>query len=448
MKFFIRLFCIWFTKIIGFLCRLTGHSGTNAAGKIVVRLYPKIITDLSSQVKEKIIVVCGTNGKTTTNNMIYKTLCDSGKSVVCNNLGANMIEGVIVAFIQKTDIFGRLNADFACIEIDEGYAVRVFDYMKPDIVVLTNLFRDQLDRYGEIDITAEKLSAAFKKLDNTTLLLNADDPLCTQFAKKENLPSKFFGILSSVNAESGETKEGRFCPFCGTELTYKRYYYSQLGVYSCKHCGFGRPSPEFEAENIAFENGLDFTVGKTEISVNYRGLYNVYNILAAFAIFDICGLDKSVFSDILKTYKPQPGRMEEFKLNGKTAVLNLSKNPAGFNQAISTVLLDKRPKDAVIVINDGLQDGTDVSWLWDVNFEKLSDSSVKNIITSGIRGKDMYLRLKYSDMKNISGNSSVRESIEKLLKTENKILYVLVNYTALFPTHKILTEIQESEESK
>lgn len=448
MNYLMRLLCIWFTKTLGFFCRLIGHNGTNAAGKIVVRMYPEILTDLSKQVREKIIAVCGTNGKTTTNNLIYKTLTDSGKSVVCNNLGANMIEGVIVAFINKADIFGRLNADFACIEIDEGYAVRVFDYMNPDIVLLTNLFRDQLDRYGEIDITAEKLDSAFKKLSNTTLLLNADDPLCVQFSKKENLPMKFFGIDCDLGIESDETKEGRFCPVCGKQLEYDRYYYSQLGIYRCPNCDFGRPKPDFEAANIHFENGLEFEIANTHVSLNYRGLYNIYNVLAAFSVFDICGLDKKKFSEILKTYKPQVGRMEEFKISGKTVVLNLSKNPAGFNQAISTVLLDKSDKDAVIVINDGLQDGTDVSWLWDVDFEKLSADSVKNIITSGIRCRDMYLRLKYSDMENIENNPDVKSAICELIKTENRILYVLVNYTALFPTHKILTELSESEELK
>lgn len=448
MKCLLRLFCIWFTKILGFFCRLTGHNGTNAAGKIVVRLYPEILTDLSKQVREKIIVVCGTNGKTTTNNLIFKTLSDSGKKVVCNNLGANMIEGVIVAFISKANIFGRLDADFASIEIDEGYAVRVFDYLKPDIVVLTNLFRDQLDRYGEIDITAEKLDSAFKKLNDTIILTNADDPLCIQFCKKEKLPFKFYGIDCDLSMQSDETKEGRFCPVCGTQLEYKRYYYSQLGIYSCTNCDFARPKPDFEATDISFENGLEFNIGKKRISLNYRGLYNVYNVLAAYSIFSICGLDTDKFSDILKTYKPQVGRMEEFHINGKTVVLNLSKNPAGFNQAISTVLLDKSYKDAVIVINDGLQDGTDVSWLWDVDFERLSDKTVKSIITSGIRCRDMYLRLKYSDMDNIDCTPDVKVAIKELLKTDNPVLYVLVNYTALFSTHKILAELSESEVTK
>ena len=319
-----RIFCIWFTKLVSFFCHLIGHNGTNAAGKVIVRLYPHILTDLSKQVKEKIIVVCGTNGKTTTNNMIYKILTDSGKSVVCNNLGANMIEGVIVAFINNCSLSGKLKADFACLEIDEGYAVRVFKYMKPDYVILTNLFRDQLDRYGEIDITAEKLHNAFQKLSDTTLILNADDPLCVQFAHKEKLNKLFFGIEQNIDIESNETKEGRFCPICGNQLSYTGYFYSQLGHYSCPECEFKRPETDYTAHDISFENGLEFGINDTRIDINYRGLYNIYNILSAYAASHVCGIDTSRLSDILKTYKPQVGRMEEFVFGNKKVILNQS----------------------------------------------------------------------------------------------------------------------------
>ncbi len=440
-----KLLCIWFTKILAVFCRMIGHNGTNAAGKVIVRIYPKILTVLSKEVREKIIVVCGTNGKTTTNNLIYKTLTDSGKKVVCNNLGANMIEGVIVAFINNCSWKGELDADFACLEIDEGYAVRVFEYMKPDYVVLMNLFRDQLDRYGEIDITSKMLHNAFLKLDSTTLILNGDDPLCVQFSKKESLPCRFFGINQDLGTKSAETKEGRFCPFCGAALVYHHYYYSQLGIFKCSGCNFARPETDYTATGISFENGIEFNVGDRKISVAYRGLYNIYNILAAYAISDLCGLDMNNFSDILSTYRPQIGRMEEFSFKNKKVILNLSKNPAGFNQGISTVLLDKSDKDVIIMINDNLQDGTDVSWLWDVDFEKFDTPDIKQIITCGTRGLDMYLRLKYSDMHNIENYPDVKSAISKLLKTENKTLYVLVNYTAIFSTQKIILELLESE---
>ena len=440
-----RVLCIWFAKLIAVCCHMIGHNATNAAGKVIVRIYPEILTDLSKQVKEKIIVVCGTNGKTTTNNMIYKILTDSGKTVVCNNLGANMIEGVIVAFLNNCTLTGRLKADFACLEIDEGYAVRVFKYMKPHYVVLTNLFRDQLDRYGEIDITTKMLHNAFQELSDTTLILNADDPLGVQFGHKESLKKLYYGINQKINVEESETKEGRICPLCGEDLSYSLYYYSQLGHFTCPKCDFKRPDTDYTVHDISFDNGLDFYINETHINLNYRGLYNVYNILAAFTAVCESGIDKNTVNNILQSYKPQIGRMEEFAFRNKKVVINLSKNPAGFNQGISTVLLDTTPKDILIAINANLQDGTDVSWLWDVDFERLDRDDTLSITTCGTRCYDMYLRLKYSDMTNIFVDTDIRHAITELLKTESKIVYLLVNYTTLFPTQKIVKELLEEE---
>lgn len=440
MNILLRLLCIWFTKTTIFFCKLIGHNGTNLAGKIVVRVYPNILTDLSRQVREKIIVVCGTNGKTTTNNLIDQLLTGKGKKVVCNRLGANMTEGVIVAFIRETNWRGKLDADYASLEIDEGYAQRLFRYFEPDFLVINNLFRDQLDRYGEIDLTMEMLNRALEQLSHTTLLLNADDPLCAQFAKRFPLQTFFYGINQNLGISCNETKEGRFCPFCGAELTYEYYHYSQLGNYSCPRCDFCRPEPSFAADNITFDNGLSFFVNGENISLNYRGLYNIYNILAAFSVVSLCGISTDDVSDILAAYRPQVGRMEEFSFPQKKVILNLSKNPAGFNQGISTVQLDSSYKDVIIAINDNIQDGKDVSWLWDVDFEKLQQN-IRHITTCGIRRHDMLIRLKYADFTNISTLSSMEEAVVEALESDSKIVYVLVNYSALFPTHAIISNL-------
>ena len=424
---------------------MIGHNGTNAAGKVIVRIYPRILTDLSKQVREKIIVVCGTNGKTSTNNMIYKVLTDNDKSVVCNNLGANMIEGVIVAFINKCNIWGKLDADFACLEIDEGYAVRVFKYLKPDFVVLTNLFRDQLDRYGEIDITTKMLKNAFDKLSDTTLVLNTDDPLCVQFAYTQKLKSVFYGIEQNLDTEKSESKEGRVCRVCGSDLDYSCVFYSQLGHFSCPSCDFKRPDADFKAENISFNPKLKFTANGTEISVNQRGLYNVYNILATFSAVSLCGIDTENFNRILASYKTQTGRMEEFKFKNKKIVLNLAKNTAGFNQGISAVMLDTKTKDIIIAVNDHISDGTDVSWLWDTDFEKLSRDDTMKIVTSGKRAFDLLLRFKYADIKNVSANQDMKNAISDLLKSDSEVIYILANYTAVFTTQKIIKELLQEE---
>lgn len=446
MNVFLRLLCIWFTKITIFFCKLVGHNGTNLAGKIVVRVYPRILTDLSRQIREKIIVVCGTNGKTTTNNLIDKLLCDQGYRVVCNRLGANMTEGVIVAFIRETDWLGRLHADFATLEIDEGYAQVLFRYFQPDYLIINNLFRDQLDRYGEIDLTMEMLNRALQQLDKTTLVLNGDDPLCAQFAERFPLKSIFYGIDQDLGIACNETKEGRFCPFCGTLLSYDYYHYSQLGSYTCPNCSFHRPQLQFRADQVSFRQGLSFAVNGQPIALNYRGIYNIYNVLAAYAAFVLCGLDAQKIARSLTTYRPQIGRMEEFQFPQKKLVLNLSKNPAGFNQGIATVQLDDSYKDVIIAINDNIQDGKDVSWLWDVDFEKLQEH-VRHITTCGIRRHDMLIRLKYADFQNISTAASMKEAVRAALESDSEIVYVLVNYSALFPTHGMLTELLKEEET-
>lgn len=444
MRFLLRLLCIWFTKITIFFCKLVGHNGTNLAGKIVVRVYPKILTDLSSQVREKIIVVCGTNGKTTTNNVMDKLLTDKGNKVVCNRLGANMTEGAIVAFIRETSLLGKLDADYACLEIDEGYAQKLFCYFEPDFLIINNLFRDQLDRYGEIDLTIGKLDNAIKKLSKTTLVLNADDPLCTQFAKRHPLPAVFYGIEQNLNITLNEIKESPFCPICGAQLSYDYYHYSQLGHYHCPNCDFERPKTNYGADRISFQNGLSFFVNDQAITFNYRGVYNIYNVLAAFSVIDQCGLPTDDFSDILATYRPQIGRMEEFSFPQKKVVLNMGKNPAGFNQGISTVTLDQSNKDVILAINDYIQDGTDVSWLWDVDFEQLRENT-RHITTCGLRRWDLLLRLKYADFSCISTEESMKDAISKALESDSEIVYILANYSATFTAHAILKEMLKEE---
>lgn len=444
MRLLLRLLCIWFTKIVTVLCRLIGHNGSNAAGKVVVRVYPRIISDLAYQVRNQIIVVCGTNGKTTTNNMIDHFLTDLGYSVVCNRFGANMTEGVMVALIQKCNWLGKLDADFACFEIDEGYAKRVFDFFEPHVLVLNNLFRDQLDRYGEIDSTMHQLRQAFEKLEHTTLLVNGDDPLCVALARESELRTVYYGIDEDLGVSCNETKEGQFCRFCGEALQYDYYQYSQLGHYHCDGCGFVRPQADFSAQDISFTDGMQFSLNQTRLSLRYRGIYNIYNVLAAVGALSLGGVKPEELKESLASYQPQPGRMEEFSFPNKKLILNLCKNPAGFNQGIATVALDTTPKEIILAVNDKLQDGTDVTWLWDVDFEKLKEN-VCHIQTCGMRRWDLSLRLKYADFSNVSSEEDMRTAIQKALEGEGQVVYALVNYSMLFPTRAIIEELLRRE---
>jgi len=436
-----KLLAIWITKLLITAGKLGGKKGSSTPGRFALLICPDILKYLSSQIKENIVVVCGTNGKTTTNNLLYSVLLSQGKSVVCNNVGANMLEGVTTAFVNSANIWGRINADYASIEIDEISTVKVFEHFLPDYMIITNLFRDQLDRYGEIDITIEYLTKSLAMSKNTTLILNADDPLVVALGKKCGNKAVYFGVSEDVGISLNETKEGRFCSFCGNELTYNYYHYSQLGDYVCSKCGFQRPEVSYAATNVNIESGICFDVDNRNICVNYRGFYNIYNILAAYSVCSVFNLNLDNLNKTLSNYKPQIGRMESFYI-GKQVIFNLSKNPAGFNQAISTVKSDGRTKDVVVVINDNAQDGKDISWIWDVDFERLKDVNVNTFTASGIRHNDVCVRFKYADFENFEDISDVKTAIIEALKSNAEVLYVLVNYTALFSTQDILKELE------
>jgi UDP-N-acetylmuramyl tripeptide synthase len=428
--------------------KLFKRQGVTWAGKLALDICPSILKDLSSQIRNDIFIVCGTNGKTTTNNLLALGLEYEGYKIICNNTGSNMLNGVTAAFVLASDFRGRIDCDYACIEVDEASTRRILPHFTPDYMVLTNLFRDQLDRYGEIDITMEILREVLNACPNMKLIVNGDDALCAYLAAAENNEMITYGIPKQVgdSKEMNEIREGRFCKKCGAILNYSFYHYSQLGDYRCSACDFKRPFLDFTADEIEsrdLDSGLSFYLREypshsgTTFSTGFRGLYNVYNILAAYSAIRTSGVCPSNFQNMLNSYKPNNGRMETFQIGEAKVTLNLAKNPAGFNQNIQAVMQDTKPKDIIIVINDNAQDGTDISWLWDVDFDRLSEVNANNIITSGIRYLDMGLRLKYVDIK-AKPVREVRAAIDELLRAGSTNLYVLVNYTALYTTGQLL----------
>lgn len=439
-----RLLAVWSAKFIGFACRLTGKQGVTLAGQIALKLDPKILTELAGEVREKVFVVCGTNGKTTTNNLLCSAIEAEKKKVVCNHTGSNMLNGVVSAFVLSAGMNGHLDADYACIEIDEASTVRILPHFKPDYMVLTNLFRDQLDRYGEIDITMNLLKDAMHMAPYMTVIVNADDALSAYLAMESGNAYVTYGISEQVFEESSvnEIREGRFCKKCGEKLVYHFYHYSQLGDYECPSCGFKRPDPDFDASNIYAGGKLAFDVEGRHITANYRGFYNIYNILAAYTAARTAEMDLKHFNDVLYRFNPQNGRMEQFEIDGTHIMLNLAKNPAGFNQNISAVMEDETKKDVIILINDNDQDGIDISWLWDVDFDRFKDADVNSITVSGIRCQDMRLRLKYVDIPSAL-EPDVEKAIQERIKNGTGNLYVLVNYTALYSTRNILKKLEQ-----
>ena len=439
-----RMLSVWAAKISEKASVHIFHrQGVTWAGKIALKIDPSILHDLAGQVRKDIFIVCGTNGKTTTNNMLCAAIEKEGYKVICNHTGSNMLNGVVAAFVLGAGFSGNLDADYACIEIDEASTRRVFPHFKPDYMVLTNLFRDQLDRYGEIDITMNILKEVMQSAPEMKVIVNGDDALSAYLAQESGNPYVTYGISEQVvdDKDSHEIREGRFCKKCGAPLKYNFYHYSQLGDYACTGCDFKRPEIDYDAADVAVSDHLAFTVDGKRLEANYKGFYNVYNILAAYAAGKTGGLGLEHFQDMLAEFNPENGRMEQFDVQGTKIVLNLAKNPAGFNQNISAVMQDESMKDVIIVINDNAQDGTDISWLWDVDFDRFKGANINSITVSGIRCQDMRLRMKYVDITSML-EADVEKAIRERVENGCGYLYVLVNYTALFSTRNVLKKME------
>lgn len=438
-----RMFAVWAAKITEKICVHIFHrQGVTWAGKIALLICPSVLRELAGQVRKAVFVVCGTNGKTTVNNLLCAALQTEGERVICNRTGSNMLNGVVAAFVLGAEGDGTLKADYACIEIDEASTREVFPHFTPNYMILTNLFRDQLDRYGEIDTIIDILKHGMQAAPQMKVIFNGDDPLSAFLVMDSGSDYVTYGISEPVNIKSSacETREGRFCRLCGTQLGYEFYHYGQLGDYCCPQCGFRRPPIKFDGQNVEIGDGIRFTVGVRCFHSDQKGFYNVYNILASYAGLRTAGVKAEHFQEALADFNPKNGRMEEFWIRNSRVLLNLAKNPTGFNQNIDVMMQDEAPKELVVVINDNDQDGADISWLWDVDFERLKGMEAGSVTVSGIRCKDLMLRLKYAGIPS-ELEPDVEKAVSRYIEKGSRNLYVLVNYTALFYTQNILKRI-------
>ncbi len=444
-------FAVLLGKATVWLSRLLAKGkGSSLPGLVALRIYPDVLKALAGQVRRGTIMVTGTNGKTTTNNMIARIASGAGCAVVANREGANLITGVTTAFIKKATLFGKVSCDYACLEVDEASFPAVCAHARPDIVVITNFFRDQLDRYGELDSTIKFIRSALEKLPSAKLVLNADDPLVAQLkAPGREGAAVFYGFGERVRRPAGagrEVKEARFCPFCGFSLHYQYYQYGQLGNYRCTHCSFRRPKADVEGVRIQVEEGSSclalFPGGKITLHLPVGGLYNLYNALAAFAAGLLIKAEPQEMSMLLQDYAPATGRMERYHYLGKPALLNLVKNPAGFNESLTVLLEAKNQLDVLIAINDNAADGRDISWLWDVDFEVLEDRHrlINFFVCTGQRAEEMGVRLKYAGvpLDKIVVEPRLKAAVDRVLCGPGQSAYLLATYTALWPVEKIL----------
>lgn len=411
-------------------------------GRVALALDPNVIADLAHKLRKGSIVVCGTNGKTTTNNVLASAIEATGAKVLCNRAGANMAAGVAAALLP-----GRW-ADWAVMEADELSTKHILPALKPTYLVLLNLFRDQLDRSGEIDHVQDTIVEALAASPQTTLLACGDDPLCMGIAMRaRNAGTRVltFGMGEDLGLAPDRVPEARFCQVCGAELAYDYRCYAQLGAFRCPNGDFARPQLDYAATHVTVDrSGVSFTVkgvqipAGTRVDASFGGVYMVYNLLAAFAAASLAGCDGSAFQRVIDDYHPDNGRLQHFAVDGREVVLNLAKNPTGFNQNISLLLQDDRPKAVYFVINDDFNDGKDISWIWDVDFERLAEVSEQGqlqALAGGSRANDVQVRMKYAGVCSAAPCvQTVAEALANVGELPKECpLYVLCNYSALWP---------------
>lgn len=415
---------------------LNKSSGTSFVGMLVLKICPDFLKYCSKYIKKRIITITGTNGKSTTSGLIAHILETAHQKVVHNLKGANMLTGVANVFALSIAPLKRY--DYAVIESDEAYLTKLYDYMKSDYLVVTNLFRDQLDRYGELNTTAEFIKNAIDKNPDLKLILNADDPIVATFDRTKY--AVYYGFENVEYDCSYEHKSNAptevFNCMCGEELKYSKQFFAQQGHYYCPKCGYKRHECNYSADVKVYNDYSVLTVRNRGISfefkVNLAGLYNAYNALAAISLGFEAGMNQEEIQKSLDTYQAIFGRTEKRTINGNPAVIQLIKNPTGASEVLKTVDLKS---NIVIAINDNYADGRDISWLWDSDFEQLKNAE-KLVITSGCRANDMATRLKYAGIpqEKIIVEPNIKKAIYKAT-TAGKTT-ILPSYTALLKINK------------
>lgn len=402
----------------------------NFPGKIALYVDPALIGNLAHKLKRGSIIVAGTNGKTTATNLLADALERSGARVVCNRTGANLDSGVATSLLHTQE------ADWGVFESDEMWMAKILPFLHSDYVVLLNLFRDQLDRVGEIDRVQDSIIRALASSPETVLIYNADDPLCTVIADRCPNRTVGFGLGEDLHLAQNTVSDAQMCQCCSGMLTYGYRQYGQLGTFRCSQCSFERHEPVFEAGDIALSPaGLLFTVrsgdARGPVHAPYSGAYMVYNLLAVYVAAVLLGVLPQQIQQAIDAFKPDNGRLQSLRIHGRDVLLNLAKNPTGFNQNMKLVVEGQGRKAAAFFLNDKEADGRDISWIWDVDFEELAASKDLVVFAGGLRKNDLQMRLKYAgiDAQLVESAAEVVQACDAL--PADYALYCIANYTAL-----------------
>jgi UDP-N-acetylmuramyl tripeptide synthase len=430
-------------RLVRALVRRAGRGGTTAPGRVLLRLDRRAIAHLGSRLQGGAVLISATNGKTTTASMLAAALDRDGTAVVRNRAGSNMNWGVATALLDA----GRRSGELGLFEVDEAWLVPVAGELDPRMLVLGNLFRDQLDRYGELETIADRWAELTEARDGLSdLVLCADDPLVADLGRDRQRVS-YFGVEDDSVAlpELQHAADSKHCRRCGHAYVYEAIYMGHLGRYHCPNCGRERPAAQVAAERVALRGmaGSDMSVrtpaGSVEIRLPLPGLYNVYNALAAVTAALELGVSLDRIREGLEGVSAVFGRVETIHMGGRDVSILLVKNPAGTNEVLRTLTLEGGQLDLWLALNDGIADGRDVSWIWDADFELLAGRA-RRITCSGTRAEEMALRLKYAGVDApIEVDRELGRSFDAAVAGgDGGPLFALPTYTALLELRELL----------
>ena len=428
-------------RFVHFVLQKMGRGATTLPGRVALKVKRNILSDLSKNVK--VIIVTGTNGKTTSCRIIEEGLKTAGKTYFINKSGANLITGITSSFIMNSTVTGKNKYEYAIVECDENAFREVSRYIRADVVLVTNVFRDQLDRYGEVTHTLNAIKESVKNLPNATICLDADCSLT--YSMSREIPNKIitFGVNTPFekNAKAPEISDAKYCIFCKNEYDYTYHTYGHLGGFVCKSCGYSRPNPDFavtSVEELKQNHSVvvaSFNGNKNLVKVNIGGAYNVYNAIGCAAGLSALGIDDNTIIKALESFNGAFGRMEQFTSGENKINVILVKNPAGFSQTMSFLKSIDDDFTMILSLNDNAADGRDISWIWDVDFNGIFERpNVKDIYVTGKRCYDMAIRVKYEGVGDREIKVIENEDYNKLVDiatSQGRDVYIVPTYTSM-----------------
>ena len=435
-------------KLCRLALRMLGRGGTDFPGRVALKLCPDVLEKLAKNVTT--IIVTGTNGKTTTARMIEQSLADNGISYFANRSGANLLSGVTAEFAIHSSITGKCKFDYAVIESDEAAFKKIGQLVDAKVVVVTNVFSDQLDRYGEITQTLENIRIGISHSKHAVLCLNADDSLSGSLAEGVENPVLFYGVDTPIyKSRVEEVSDAPFCRGCKHEYEYDYITYGHLGGYRCPNCGIKRPVPAVSVKEVlssdAEQSQVIMTVDGNDYParINLPGGYNIYNACSAMACAKALNLDLKIVSGSLSSFACGFGRMEKFDIDDVSLRMILIKNPAGCNQVLNFLTEIDEPFTFAVCLTDHTQDGKDVSWIWDVDFERLVQmgDTLSKVFVSGNRADDMAVRFKYAGLPE-EKLEIVRDYLDltKSCVAQAKPCYIMPTYTGMLALRNTISK--------